>query len=117
MRNKRSCGFFPSVPRVDATLKLLGPEIESRVDEIVDLLRFPAGEFRERVRGVLIEFLHAAARRLSDFENADTDPHIKAPVKPFTTPPKAPPRPPQETMEITLDQLVGPWSVTTGRDR
>jgi hypothetical protein len=98
-------------------LKVLQDEVESRVLEIVDLLAKPAGEFAPRVRRVLMELLNTCAAKLSEFENEDTQPRAVMPTRPFTTPPKAPPRPPQETMEITLDQLVGPWSVTTKRDR
>jgi len=115
VRNKRFSGFFPSVPRQDAVLKVLQEEIESRVLEIVDLLYKPAGEFAPRVRRVLIDLLHACAAKLEQFENDDTQPRAPMPTKPFTVPAKGPPRPPQETMEITMDQLIGPWSVETKR--
>jgi hypothetical protein len=84
-----------------AILKLLEAEVEARVAEIVDLLVRPAGEFAPRVRRVLLELLHACAAKLEQFETADTQPII-----PFTPPPKAPPRAPQETMEITIDDII-----------
>ena len=94
-------------------LKIVEEEVEAHLVEAAELLAKPAGEFTPRLRRIMHSLVATCARRSAEFENADTDPHIPAPKKPFTVPPKpATPRAPQETMEITMDQMIGPWSVT-----
>lgn len=69
-------------------------EIENRLDEIVDTLRKPAGEFVPRVRSVLIAFLAAVLRRLQALEDEEpTNPGV--PIE----------RTRQHTMELRLEDL------------
>lgn len=71
-------------------------EIENRLDEIVDTLRQPAGEFVPRVRSVLIAFLAAILRRLQALEDEEpTNPRIVVPAE----------RKRQHTMELKLEDL------------
>jgi hypothetical protein len=70
-------------------------EIENRLDEIVDQLRKPAGEFVPRVRSILVAFLAAILRRLQALEDEPTNPGTPIPA-----------RAPQRTMELDPRELI-----------